>query len=157
LRSLATHAAKDGLEEIREAATPERTAEKVAQIAIFDMDTATARRSSGPPAPVETTGIAARALPLLPTGPQLIVFTPFLRVSQHLMGLIDLFEALLGLFVARVNVGVIFASQTTVGFLDLLLSTIAPQANGSGNEVILGRAKTLPAWELLPNLRKGSK
>ena len=85
---------------------------------------ATTRRSGEPLVPVETTGIAAHALPLLPIGPQLIVFAPFLRVSQNLVSLVDLFEALLGPFVARVNVRVIFAGQTAIGFLDLLLAGV---------------------------------
>ena len=72
-----------------------------------------------PLAPVEVAGRAA----LLPLGvglAQLVVAGALLGVAQDLVGLVDLFKAVLGLLVAGVAVGVIFHGQVAVDLFDLV-------------------------------------
>lgn len=63
------------------------------------------RRSSDQPPP-DRTGVVPR---------------PFLRVGQHLVRLVNLFEAGFGLLVSRIQVRVIFLRHLAVGFFDFIL------------------------------------
>src|SRR5262249_7063339 len=56
-----------------------------------------------------------------PVGAQLVVLPPLLRIAEHLVGLVDLFEPALGRLVAGVHVGVVFAGELAVGLLQFLL------------------------------------
>src|SRR5207248_9914695 len=51
----------------------------------------------------------------------LVVLLALLRVREHLVGLVDVLEALLGLLVVRVEVGVELAGELAVGGANLLL------------------------------------
>jgi hypothetical protein len=48
-----------------------------------------------------------------------VVGPPLLVVLQDVVGLLDLLEALLGRFIARIDVRVEFSGQPAVGLLDL--------------------------------------
>jgi hypothetical protein len=48
-----------------------------------------------------------------------VIGTTFFVVAEHLVGLLDLLEALLGGLVARVDVGMELSGQPAVGLLDL--------------------------------------
>src|SRR5262249_38287322 len=60
------------------------------------------------------------ALVGLPVRAHLVVATALLGVGEHLVGLVDLLEARLGLAVAGVDVGMVLARELAVGGLDLL-------------------------------------
>jgi hypothetical protein len=51
----------------------------------------------------------------------LVVFPPFLGVGEDFIGVLYLFEALLGLGVVPISVRMVLASQLPVGTPDLLL------------------------------------
>lgn len=59
--------------------------------------------------------------PLLSIG---IVFLSLLGVAQYFVGLIQLLEFLLGRGVIGIQIGVIFASQLSVCFLNIVLSCV---------------------------------
>lgn len=63
-------------------------------------------------------GIAA----LLPVGPEFIVFRPLLRVSEHLVGFVDLLELLFRRLLVLGGIGVKLASKLAESTLDLVLS-----------------------------------
>lgn len=60
--------------------------------------------------------------------PEAVVDRPLLRVAQHLVGFGDGLEALVGLRVARVHVGVVDLGQLAVGAADDLLVGVAVDA-----------------------------
>lgn len=62
-------------------------------------------------------GIAA----LLPVGPELIVFGPLLRVTEHLVGFVDLLEFLLRRLLVLGGIGVKLAGELAESALDLVL------------------------------------
>ena len=51
---------------------------------------------------------------------ELVIARFFLRVGQHFIRLVDLFEVDFRLFVARVQVRVVFFCRLTIGFFDLI-------------------------------------
>jgi hypothetical protein len=51
---------------------------------------------------------------------ELIVLLPELGIAEDMIGFRDLFEAALSLLISWVQVGMVFASQSTIGFLDVL-------------------------------------
>jgi hypothetical protein len=69
-------------------------------------------------------------LPALPVGSQPVVLAPLLRVREYLVGLVDLFEALLGLRIVRVDVRMVLASEAPEGALDLLFVGVPADAEG---------------------------
>lgn len=95
--------------------------EQVVQVAVLHVGPRPTGRARGPLAPVEAGGIAAGPLIGVPVGAQPVVLLTLLRVAQHLVGLVGLLEAGLGLLVVRVDVRVILARQLAVRFLDLFL------------------------------------
>jgi len=48
-----------------------------------------------------------------------IVLLALVGIGENLVGLVDVFESLLGRRIARVDVGVVLASQTAIGLLDV--------------------------------------
>ena len=52
---------------------------------------------------------------------ELVVARLFVLVGQNLVRGVDLFHFLLGLFVARIEVGVVFFGQFSIGFLDFFV------------------------------------
>ncbi len=82
-------------------------------------------RSGGPPPCREgRLATASRALPLvvlLPVSPQLVVLCALLWVREHLVGLVDLLELLLGRLVVGIHVGMVLAGQLAVGLAHLVL------------------------------------
>ena len=92
-----------------EAAT-EKAAEDVAQVAEVE------------PARAAVCAASARAVAgVYPGKAELVIPRLFLRIGQHLVGLVDLLELLLRLFVAGVHVRMVLARQFFVGFFDLIL------------------------------------
>ena len=91
-------------------AAAEKAAEDIAQIAEVE-----ARRAVAPSG-------AACAIAGVDAGKtKLVVPRLFLRIGQHLVGLVDLLELLLGLLVAGVHIRVVFAGQLFICFFDLVL------------------------------------
>ena len=76
---------------------------------------------AGPLRPVEPARRAAALCVALVGSTQLVVARTLLRVGQHLVGFVDLFEPLLGLLIAGVAVGMIFHRQLSVGGADFIL------------------------------------
>jgi hypothetical protein len=56
---------------------------------------------------------------------ELIVQGTLLRFTQDIVGFLDFLEALLGLLIARITIGVIFHGQPAIGFFQLRLADIA--------------------------------
>ena len=83
----------------------------------------------------------ARAAPAPGPGPpggtvvgieaELIVHLALLRVAQDVVGFLDLLEALLGGFVAGIQVGMILARQLAVRLADIVVLGIARDAQVS--------------------------
>ena len=92
------------------AATPEDISEHISKDVA---ETATAPETAGPSAQGR----------VHPGVPELVVCGPFLRVGEHLVGLLGLFECLLCLF-AGVAVWVILHGQSAVGLFQLRLAGI---------------------------------
>src|ERR687895_644892 len=125
-RPLAT--AEEGLEEVGERGL---IAEEVAQVLVAGGAVLVAhapRARIGEAAPLERLGPCAGcllgALPLLvlpPARAELVVALALLGVAEHLVGLVELLEALLGLAIAGIDVGVVAARQLAEGRSDLLL------------------------------------
>ena len=112
-RAVATAAAEKLLEDAAAAAAAEHLAENVERIV------ETARRPAR----------AARPRPLRERRmPVAVVGRAFFRILQHLVGLGDLLEHLLGLLVAGILVGMILDRLLAVGFLDLLLRGVPAHA-----------------------------
>src|SRR5262245_39004825 len=59
---------------------------------------------------------------------KLIVLCPALLVAQHVVGFLHFLEACLGLFVPGIAVRMILARQLAVRFLDLVLGSVALDA-----------------------------
>jgi hypothetical protein len=57
---------------------------------------------------------------VLPVGAEGVVFLALVRIGEHLVGLVDLFEACLGGLIARIHVGMIFARQLAIRLFDLV-------------------------------------
>jgi hypothetical protein len=57
-----------------------------------------------------------------------IVGSPFLRVGEHLVGLLGLFELLFRRLVPRVSVGVMLHGELSISLLKLLLGNILSNA-----------------------------
>ena len=93
-------------------AAAEEAAEKVAQIAEVEARRAVA--PTGAACACTVAGVNAREAKLVVPG--LLV-----GVGQHLVGLVDLLELLLGLLVAGVHVRVVLAGQLFICFFDLVL------------------------------------
>src|SRR5207237_2438555 len=87
--------------------------------------------SAGAPACLRLILPGELLLPLdaFPVGAKLIVFRPFLRVTQHFVSLVDQLEAVGGLRVF-VDVRVVLPSKTPIGGLDLLLAGGPGDAQG---------------------------
>ena len=62
---------------------------------------------------------------VLPVLAELVVFLAFLRVGEHLVGLVYFLELSLGRLVAGVNVRVILAGQLPIRLLDILFSGVS--------------------------------
>ena len=120
----AAHPAEDGTEEVGEVILAALAAEDVARVAVLDVDparrTGGARLTAEPLAPVEVAGRAAALLPVGIGATELVVARAFLRVAQHLVGLIDLLELVLGLLVAGVPVRMIFHGQLAIRLADVV-------------------------------------
>ena len=83
----------------------------VSNASVYDGATAAAEGAAG-----------ARAVVGIDAGvAELIVPRPLLLIAEHLVGLVHLFELLLGLFVAGVQIGVVLFGLLAVRFLDLIL------------------------------------
>ena len=69
--------------------------------------------------PVKST---ARTCPRLKgTMTELVIFLPEFGIAEDMIGFRDLLETALGLLIPWVQVGVMLASQSTIGFLDLFV------------------------------------
>ena len=55
----------------------------------------------------------------------LVVHLPLLRLAQNVVGFLDFFEAVLGGFIARVQIGMMFARKFPVGLADLFRTCAA--------------------------------
>ena len=96
-----------------EAEAAEHVAEYIAQIAEVEARRAVAPSGAACARPVA--GVNAREA-------ELVVPGLFLRVGQHLVGLVDLLELLLGLLVTGVHVRVVLSGQLFICFFDLVLA-----------------------------------
>src|SRR5262249_4211346 len=67
-------------------------------------------------------GAGARLLVGAPVRAQLVVLLPLRRITEHLVGLVDLLEAGLGCLVAGIDIRVVLARQLAEGLLDLFLA-----------------------------------
>src|SRR5262249_10585158 len=65
--------------------------------------------------------VGAILLILVPARPEVVVELALFGIGEHLIGLVDVLEARLGVFVAGVDVGVMLARQLAVRALDLLV------------------------------------
>ena len=63
-----------------------------------------------------------------PVGPQLVIPAAPVRVGEDLVGLPDLLEAFRGLAVTRVQVGMVFSREATVGLLDRVRIGLLPDS-----------------------------
>ena len=72
-----------------------------------------------PAIPVKVAGLAAGLPIALPLGAKAVVLFPLLWIGEDLVGLIDLFEALLRFAIARVDVGMVLARQPPKRAADL--------------------------------------
>src|SRR2546428_356822 len=61
----------------------------------------------------------------LPAVSVAVVFRALLGVAQHLVGAVNLLEALLGTLIARIYVRMMLARQLAIGLLDLFLGGAA--------------------------------
>ena len=52
---------------------------------------------------------------------ELVILRALVGIGQHLVGLVDLLEALLAFFIARMQVRVVGLGQLAVGFFDFVL------------------------------------
>ena len=57
--------------------------------------------------------------------PVLIVHLLLLRIAENVVGFLELLEAVLGCFIAGIEVGMIFAGQAAIGFPDVLDTGVA--------------------------------
>src|SRR3990172_4014890 len=103
---------EDGGEEIGETC-----AKQFAQVT--HINPGAARYTTGPLRPIESARPPAAAFPGPVGGAQLVVLGALFTVAQHLIGLVDLLEPLLGGLVVGVFVGVVLHRQPAVGALDL--------------------------------------
>ena len=88
-------------------------------------------------------------LVLLPARPELVVLLPLFRIAEHLIGLVDLLESILGGLVALVNVGVMLAGKLPEGGADLLLG--GRPRNAQDRVVVLESG-----WHLVRRYRDGA-
>ena len=65
---------------------------------------------------------------MLPIRAELVVFPAFLRIAEHLVGLVDLLELLLGRLLVLGHVRVVLARQLAERLLDVLGAGIARHA-----------------------------
>ena len=102
----------------------EHVPEEVAQVARFEVDALEGGAAPGPPgnppggkpAPPAVRGSKPAPGPGMP---EPIVGTALVVVLEDVVGLLDLLEALLGGFVARIDVGMELAGQPAIGLLNL--------------------------------------
>jgi hypothetical protein len=99
---------KKRFEEVAEAAS----AEDLAQIIELNVD-------------ASPSGGRRELRAILPVRSELIVTLAFLRIRKNFIGLIDLFELLLGDPVPRVDVGVMLPSKLSIGLADLLVCRVS--------------------------------
>jgi hypothetical protein len=59
---------------------------------------------------------------VLPVGTEGIVCLSLLRVAEDRVGLVYLLEALLGILIVRVNIGMMFARELAISLFDLLFA-----------------------------------
>src|SRR4029453_2884611 len=123
------------------ASATEDPAEDVAEIPeIADVEVEVARREAATPA-----GASER-----------VVLLALLRVREHVVGVLDLLEALLGRLVARVSVRVVLAGQLSVSLLDLVGGSALRYAEGAVQILSRGHARSPPAPDGSPGHRAGS-
>src|SRR5439155_1307151 len=113
------------------AAASEEAAEEVAQVGEVEPLRVEAEATGPGPGAV----LAAEAVVLL----------ALLRVREHVVGVLDLLEALLRLGVARVRVRMVLPGELAVGLLDLVLARALRDAERPV-EVLNGRHRPPPAW-----------
>ena len=70
--------------------------------------------------PVKSSRLGAGFLVVFPIGAELVVLLPFLRIAEHLVGIIDLQKLFIGCLVAPGFVGMILDGKLAIGRLDLL-------------------------------------
>src|SRR4051794_20248203 len=70
-----------------------------------------------------------------------VVVTPLLRIGERVVRGLHLLEALLGLLVTWVPVGVVLPGQLAVRLLDLVGAGLAPDAE-NGVEIVVGHVPT---------------
>ena len=99
---------------------PPATAEPAAEKAAEDVPEIDVAVKPGKSAP-EPTACTGAVVGIDPGVTELVVPGPFFLIAEYLVGLVHLFELLLGLFVAGVQIGVILFGLFAVRFLDLIL------------------------------------
>ncbi len=115
-----TAAAEHAAEDVAEAAGPTARAAAPEEVGQVERDaTAGAARAAGH---AEAARAEQRA--------RLVVLLALRRVGQHVVGLGDLLEPLLGLRVPGIGVGVVGAGQLAVGLLDVGLARVLGDAEG---------------------------
>ncbi len=82
---------------------------------------AAARSPARPLRPVESAGRPG-TLPVLVRAPEFVVAPALLRIAEHFVGFVDLFEFFTGVLPAAVAVRMIFHRQFPVCFFDLVLA-----------------------------------
>ena len=102
---------------LRAAEAAEAAAENVAEAAAENVteDIAEAAEAAKPGAAGAAGGRVERRMA------ELVILRALVGIGQHLVGLVDLLEALLAFFIARMQVRVVGLGQLAVGFFDLVL------------------------------------
>ena len=83
-------------------------------------------------------GFAGAGVAVFGVETELIVHGTLLGIAQYVVGFLDVFEALLGGLVARIEIGVVLTRQFPVGFADFLRIGAARNPEGFV-VVVLGR------------------
>ena len=104
--------------------TSEKCLEKIAEARAAELELLVARAGAiAAIATGETAATRRRTEPaagLLPIRTEFIVFFPFLRIAENLVGLVDLFEFFLGRFFVLGQIGMVLAGQLAEGLLDFV-------------------------------------
>src|SRR5271168_5158665 len=96
------------------AATAKELLEEIAEPGAVKMKFGTVPRPPG-----KATLRLRGAFGMIPIFAELVVFSPFLRVAEDLVGFVDLLEFLLGGGFVPGDIGMVFAGEFAEGFLDL--------------------------------------
>src|ERR1022692_2715244 len=116
---------------------------------IGEVETAEIEVGTGLPAASRTTRRARTGKTVLGIKAELVVHGTLLGVTEHIVGFLNVLEALLGGLVARVEVGVVFTGELPISFADLLGAGLARYAERFV-VVVLGSRHRFPTCALAP-------